>query len=72
MSSEMFPWPPPAHQPPHDEIRSWAELEGKSATMRDDLYRRHLRRRRHLSAVSIFVLVELAVWIVEVWRYLSQ
>jgi hypothetical protein len=29
-----------------DPVRRWAELEGKSDTMRDELYRRHAAPRR--------------------------
>jgi hypothetical protein len=44
----MFPWQSVPPRADHDEaIRRWADLEGTSATMRDDLYREHQPQPSH-------------------------
>jgi hypothetical protein len=45
-----------ASNPETDPVKRWAELEGKSATMRDELYRRHVSTRRTQLKLSALIL----------------
>lgn len=58
-----------APQLPNDSLRQWANLEGKSPTMRDDLYRRCWQdhARRALKAPAFNVLVDFAAWLHVTW-----
>ena len=55
----------------NDAIRRWAELEGKSALMTDELYRRRIATLdRHVYwPVTAGLLLRLAAWVAEIcWR----
>jgi hypothetical protein len=45
-----------ASKPETDPVKRWAELEGKSDTMRDELYRRHVPARRVRLKLSALIL----------------
>ncbi len=54
---------------PPDAIRRWATLEGKSATMSDELYRRHAKSANstpespsHIVGLTEVLLAALDVW----------
>jgi hypothetical protein len=52
-----------------DALRQWADMEGKSPTMRDDLYRRHAARRlpRRSSLVLLATSGKLIAAFVHAW-----
>jgi hypothetical protein len=53
-----------------DALRKWAELEGKSAAMREDLYRSGktpLQPPPH-TLVSLGISARLVAWAIEAWR----
>lgn len=58
----------------HDTVRAWAELEGKSPQMAEDLARRYARPRRKPFdwQFALGFGVRIAVWIVESWSYISR
>jgi hypothetical protein len=67
------PFSPLDRELPRDEIRAWAESEGKSATMRDDLYRRRQSQQGcGLSIAALFAIAEMIVTFVEAWRCFSS
>jgi hypothetical protein len=71
----MFPWQllsPRADC--DDEIRRWADLEGKSATMRDDLYREHAPQPTldRKPKARIGVLGELVIVVLEAWWHIRS
>jgi hypothetical protein len=55
--------------PEGDALRQWAEMEGKSPTMRDDLYRRHslVRQSRTSVPASFAISIKLIAAIVNSW-----
>ena len=56
-----------AHE--RNTVRRWAELEGRSATMRDELYQQYAqrsRKRRNLLTAG-YASVEFAVVLLDVW-----
>jgi hypothetical protein len=63
---EQFAW-----QAGRDKLRHWAALEGKSATMSDDLYRdeetRGVARQKTLGVLSFFA--HAGVCVLEVLRF---
>jgi hypothetical protein len=64
----MEPWQCIAER--NDAIRKWAELEGKSPQMSDDLYRGYAEPAEEPQdrppAVGLWA--RLAAWALEVWR----
>ena len=54
---------------PPDAVRQWAELEGKSATTRDDLWRGRRGRARQFTANTalISVAAELLAGALHIW-----
>ncbi len=61
------------HRRQPDAVRRWADLEGKSPTMRHDLYARYApprpSRRRALSIASLAA--EAAAWLHAAWSLLD-
>ena len=53
----------------NDAIRRWAELEGKSAQMTEELYRRRVASidRRVYWPVTVALLLRLAALVAEIW-----
>ncbi len=53
----------------NDAIRRWAELEGKSPQMSDELYRRRVAMldRRVYGPVTVGLVLRLAAWVAEIW-----
>ena len=71
----MFAWHPnPPRTVSHDAVRRWAELEGKSETMSEDLYREHTLRPMPSvkSRVRISVLGEFVVVAIEAWWHVRS
>jgi hypothetical protein len=58
-----------AQQRPIDAARQWANLEGKSATMREDLYLRcwQVHARHAMKAPAFALLVDFAAWLHVTW-----
>jgi hypothetical protein len=54
-----------------DSVRLWADLEGKSPTTRDDLYRQQAEKfaPNHKRRPQIAFHAELLVVAVEIWRH---
>ena len=54
---------------PSDAVRRWAELEGKSATTRDDLYRTQFTSVRlfRAKAASIVAAAEVLAGALRIW-----
>ena len=54
---------------PSDAVRKWAELEGKSATTRDDLYRAQFTSERPIKVRSalIFAAAEALAGALHIW-----
>jgi hypothetical protein len=57
-----------------DAVRAWAELEGKSPQMAEDLVRRNARtdRKPFDWHFALGLGVRIAVWIVESWSHISR
>jgi hypothetical protein len=71
----MDPWKEfSAWEAGREKVRRWAALEGKSATMSDDLYRGRLARARcRRKALGILgFCVHAGVWVLEVWRFMRS
>ena len=71
----MFPWHPnPPRARGHDAVRHWADLEGKSESMRADLYREHALQPilSVKSRVWIGVLGELILAAIEAWWHVRS
>jgi hypothetical protein len=71
----MFPWHPESPRArSHDVVRRWADLEGKSETMREDLYRDNaLRPMPSVKLqVGISVLGELVLAAIEAWWHVRS
>ena len=51
-------------------IRTWAQLEGKSPTMSEDLYRRSVRplRRERNALAAVYSVAHAMAWAFEAWR----
>jgi hypothetical protein len=58
-----------ASNPESDPVKRWAELEGKSDTMRDELYRRHAPTRCVRLKLSALILPgsKLVVSVLQSW-----
>ena len=54
---------------PSDAVRRWAELEGKSATTRDDLYRAQVPSLRPIKvkAELVFAAAEVLAGALHIW-----
>jgi hypothetical protein len=55
--------------PQADRLREWADMEGKSPTMRDDLYRRHAlaRQSRSFATAPVAISVKFIATVVHAW-----